>query len=299
MDQSKFESLTEETWEEIARKMWELSTTKIIKQLKVSKMINDFSRLENILKLKEVIPNSEIVFDFKYDKTKFQFPSWNFKMYTKAVKCVYRGREWNFEQIDNWEDENICCFFDIKQIKNSSYVILKIHPFIWKDLVIKKRSWVDDWIKPYIDELKKDTETNNDLFIIADLNNLEIYLSLSDIEKYSSLLKYFKHIIILILPIDLGNQESIAEINNVPKQYHYELCTYYRKDVKFDFSNLIDPRFENLSIKYLWFSYEIKIKRSKSTSNELVSELNITTINLMSRQMIKTDSEYLKQLLYE
>ena len=103
MDQFKFKSLTEETSEEITRKIWDLSTSKNIKQLKVSKMINNFSSLENLLKLKEAIPNTVIVFDFKYNKTIYVYPSWEFKMNSKAVTCVFKGREWNFEQIDNWD----------------------------------------------------------------------------------------------------------------------------------------------------------------------------------------------------
>ena len=170
--------------------------------------------------------------------------------------------------------------------------------YYWSNLVIKERNWVDDWIKPYIDELKKKTETNDDFFIIADLNNMAIHiLFLSGIEKYSSIWKHFKHIIISIS--DLRSKESIEKINNLPKQHHYEFRTYYDKDTKYDFLNLIDPRFENLSIRYSWYPYEIKIKRSSSTSNELASKLSITAINKMNRQMIKTDSKYLKQFLYE
>ena len=226
-------------------------------------------------------------------------PSWRFEMIAKAITCVFNGREWNFEQIDNWVVDHIWRFTDIKPIKNSSYAILKMDWFIWNNLVIKESSWVDDWRKPYIDELKKNTETNDDLFIIADLNNQAINFELYDIEKYSLLLKYFKHIIILIWPSDLRSKELIEKINNLPKQCHYELKTYYTKGVKYDFLNLIDPKFENLSIKYIGYPYEIKIKRSNSTSNKLVSKWNITAFNKINRQMIKTDSEYLKQFLYE
>ena len=172
----KFESLTEEIWEEITRKIWELSTTKNIKQLKVSRMINNFSSFENLLKLNEEIPNTEIVFDFKYEKTEFQYSYWDFKMNSKAVTWVFKGREWNFEQIDNWDiKDDLWRFIDIKLIENSSYAVFKMNEFIWSNLVIKERSWVDDRIKPVIDELKKNTETNDDLFIIADLNNLEMH----------------------------------------------------------------------------------------------------------------------------
>ena len=299
MDQSKFESLTEETSEEITRKIWDLSITKIIKQLKVSNMIKDFSSFENLLKLKEAIPNIVIVFDFKYEKTKSQNPSWRFKMNSKAVTCVFKGREWNFEQISNWDVKyDLWSFFDIKQIENSSYAFLKMNEFIWKNLVIKERSWVDDWRKPNIDELKKNTETNDDLFIIADLNNLGINLYFNKIEKYSSIFKYFQHIIIWIWLSDLKNKESINKINNLPKQHHYDLRTYYNKDTKYDFLNLIDPRFENISLEYPGYPYEIKIKRSNTTLNKLASKWSITTTNQMNRQMIKTDSEYLRKLLF-
>ena len=56
-------------------------------------------------------------------------------------------------------------FFDIKPIENSSYAILKMNWFNWRNLVIKERSWVEDWRKPYIDVLKKNTETNDDLIL--------------------------------------------------------------------------------------------------------------------------------------
>ena len=299
MDQFEFQSLTEEKLEEITRKMWDLSTTKNIKQLKVSKMIDDFSSFENLLKLKKAIPNTVIVFDFRYEKTKYLYPSWRFQMNLKAITCVFKGSEWNFEQIGDWVDYHIWFFSDIKPIENSSYTILKINRFVWSNLVLKERSWVDDWIKFYIDELKKDTETNDDFFIIANLNNLEIHLWLNKIEKYTSIFKYFKHIIIWIWLSDLRNKESISKINNLPKQYHYELRTEYdEKDAKYDSLNLIDPRFENLSIEYFGYPYEIKINRSNSTSNELVSKWSITAINRMNRQMIKTDSEYLERLLF-
>ena len=299
INQLNFESLTEETSEEIIRKIWDLSITKNIKQLKVLKIIEDSSSFENLLKLKESIPNTEIAFDFKYNKTKFKYPSWDFKMKGKAVTCLFKGREWNFEQIDKWDDDYIWRFFDIKQIENSSYAILMINWFAWNNLVIKERSWVDDWRKSYIEELKNNTETNDDLFIIADLNNIEIYLSLSEIDKYSSILKYFKHIVIWMQSFELRNKKSIEKINNLPKQCHYELRTDYIKGAKYDFSNLIDPRFENLSIRYSTYPYEIKIKRSNSTSDEQVSKWSMTAINRMNRQMIMTDSEYLKQFLYE
>ena len=299
INQLKFESLTEETSEEIIRKIWDLSITKIIKQLKVSNMIKDFSSFENLLKLKEVNPNIVIVFDFKYEETKSQNPSWRFIMNSKAVTCVLKGREWNFEQIRNWDVKyDLWSFFDIKQIENSSYAFLKMNWFEWRNLVIKERSWVDDWIKSCIDELKKNTETNDDLFIIADLNNLAIYLHFSDINKYSSILKYFKHIIISIWLFELWNKTIIEEINNLPKQHQFDLRWYYYKDTKYDFLNLIDPRFENLSIRYSGYPYEIKIKRPKSKSNEPISKWSIVTINRMNRQMIKTDSEYLRKLLF-
>ena len=296
MDPDKFESLTEETSEEITRKIWDLSTTKRIKQLTVSKMINNFSSFENLLKLKEVIPNTEIVFDFKYNKTEYLYPSWRFKKNSKDVTCVFKGREWNFEQINNWDTSHDWTFSDIKPIENSSYAVLKTNWLYWRNLVIKERSWVDDWRKPYIDELKKSTETNDDIFIIADLNNLEIHLYISEINKHSSILKYFKHIIIWIWFSELKNKKSIEKINNLPKQHHYELRAYSEKDTKYDSLKLIDPRFENLSIEYVWYPYEIKIKRSNSTPNEQVSKWGITTINRMNRQMIKTDSEYLRIL---
>ena len=297
IDQSKFESLTEETSEEITRKIWDLSTTKYIKQLKVSNMIKDFSSFENLLKLKEMIPNIVIVFDFKYEKTKYLHPSWNFKMNWKAVTCVFKGRDWEFEIIYGHFD-HIWCFSDIKQIENSNYAVLKIDWFDWNNLVMKERNWVDDWRKSYIDELKKNTETNDDLFIIADLNNLEIHLWVSEIEEYSLHLKYFKHITIWISLSVLRNKGSIEKINNLPKQHHYEVRTYYKKDNKYDFLNLIDPRFEKLSIWYSRYPYEIKIKRSNSTSNELVSKWSISTINTMNRRMTKTDSEYFIKLLF-
>ena len=121
---------------------------------------------------------------------------------------------------------------------------------------------------------------------------------MSEIEKYSSILKYFKHIIILIQLSELRNKKSIKKIKNLPKQHHYELRTDYEKGAKYDLLNLIDPRFENLSIRYLGYPYEVKIKRSNSKSNELVSKLSITAINRMNKQMIKSDSEYLKELLF-
>ena len=299
MDQSKFESLAEETSEEITRKIWDLSITKNIKQLKVSNMIKDFSSFENLLKLKEMIPNIKILFDFKYEKTKSQNPSWRFIMNSKAVTCVFKGREWNFEQIRNWDVKyDLWSFFDIKQIENSSYAFLKMNEFIWKNLVIKERSWVDDWRKPNIDELKKNTETNDDLFIIADLNNLSMHFHFDRINYYSPILKYFKHIIKWIWLFELKNKESIENINNLPKQHHYDLRTYYNKDTKYDFLNLIDPRFENISLEYPGYPYEIKIKRSNTTLNKLASKWGITTTNQMNRQMIKTDSEYLRKLLF-
>ena len=132
MDPFEFESLTEETSEEITRKIWDLLITKNIKQLKVSNMIKDFSSFENLLKLKEVIPNTEIVFDFKYIKTESKDPSWYIEMNTKAVTLVFKGREWNFEQIDNWDVDYYWAFSDIKPIKNSSYSILKMNWFYLK-----------------------------------------------------------------------------------------------------------------------------------------------------------------------
>ena len=301
IDPFKFESLTEETSEEITRKILDLSTTKYIKQLKVSNMIKDFSCYENLLKLKEVIPNTVIVFDFKYNQTESQNPSWYIEISGKTVTCVYKGSELDFEQIDKWGDDNIWSFNDIKQIENSCYAILKMNEFIWYNLVIKERSWIDDWRRPYIDELKKSTETNDDLFIIADLNNLILPFWLNKIEYYSPIFKYFKHIIIRISLYDLRKKKLVDKINNLPKQYHYEVRSYYYKGVKYDFLNLIGLRFENLSIKYIGYPYEIKIKRSKrsnSTPNEQVSKWGITAINKMNRQMIKTDSKYLKELLF-
>ena len=300
MDQSKFESLTEETSEEITRKIWDLSITKIIKQLKVSNMIKDFSSFENLLKLKEAIPNIVIVFDFKYEKTKSQNPSWRFIMNSKEVTCVFKGREWNFEQIRNWDVKyDLWSFFDIKQIENSSYAFLKMNEFIWKNLVIKERSWVDDWRKPNIDELKKNTETNDDIFIIADLNNLEMHSKFNKIKYYYPILKYFKHIIKWIWLYELWNKTFIEEINNLPKQHQFDLRICYNKDTKYDFLNLIDPRFENLSIEYFGYPYEIRIKRSNSTSNELALKWSITRINLMNKQIIMTDSENLKAFLFK
>ena len=222
-------------------------------------------------------------------------------MNSKAVTWVFKGREWNFEQIDNWVVDYYYYYWyfsDIKLIKNCSYAILKMNWFDWRNLVIKESNWVDDWRKPYIDKLKKNTETNDDLFIIADLNNIAIYLHLRWIEHNSSFLKYFKHIIIWIRPSELRNKELIERINNLSKQYHYELRTEYYRYSKYDFLNLIDARFKNLSINYRGYPYEIKINKTNSTSNELVSKWSITAINRMKRQMIKTDSEYLIKLLF-
>ena len=114
-------------------------------------------------------------------------------------------------------------------------------------------------------------------------------MDLSDIKYYSPILKYFKHIRIWKSPFDLRSKKLIEKINNLPKQHHYELRTDYFKYSKYGFLNLINPRIENLSIEYEGYPYEIKIKRSNSTSNKLVSKWSITTINEMNRRMIKTD----------
>ena len=118
-------------------------------------MIKDFSGFENLLKLKETILNTVIVFDFRYDKTLNIDSNWYLEINSKAITCVFKESEWNFEQIYHEDINYFWCFSGIKPIKNSSYVILKMKRFVRSNLVIKERSWVDDWRKYYIDKLKK------------------------------------------------------------------------------------------------------------------------------------------------
>ena len=257
-----FSELTEGLVEEIIEKIQQLLLNGNINKLTVKGKNFTLPNANYLSVIEKALPQIKISLDF-WDKYKL-----NTKINARQVICVFQGREWCLKSTDErfskfrWEATNI------EQDRDSKAIALKSERIYFKSFNFSGRIRPSNAKQSFIKKLKKNTESNNDLYIIADVNTLSFYLSLKKLKDYEEILKYFKHISISLSNCDLDYENNFDIINALSKDKAYELNIDAVDWKEFTIFNKIDSSFKDMKINLTKKGLTIKILKSRSTPEE-------------------------------
>ena len=217
---------------------------------------------------------------------------------SKTLACIFQENEWNFESNYPYLIGIFSQFTDFKQIKNENLVVLKVQNFVTNAIAVKYENISDDKMQPHIDDLKKRTKSSDDVFIIADANDMVFNLDLDKLDEYSSILKNFKVISINLRCAENEIKQKIIILNKLPKQLKYKvLINRSDKFINKNLLDLIDDSFEDITIVDKYF--EIKIEKSRSTSDKKETCKKYIVWNKKSFKRSSVDAKQLAKMIKE
>ena len=217
---------------------------------------------------------------------------------SKTLAWIFKGNEWNFESNYPYLIKIIWRFTDFKLILNENLVILKIQNFITNAIAVKHKNISDDRMQPHIDDLKKSTKSNDDVYIIADANDMMFNLDLDKLEDYSSILKNFKLISIDLKRVEKEIKQKIRTLNKLPRQLKYRvIINRTDKLINKNLLHVVDDSFEDITIVDKYF--EIKIEKSRNASDKKETYKNYIVWNKKSFKRSRVDAKQLAKMIKE
>ena len=290
---SKYEDLNEE----VTQKILEMPVFDGVKEMRVIRKMNNLLSIKNSFRIAKQFPLVKILIWIYYKFAKSDYRNL-LHIRSNTLAFIFQGDEWNFESCYQCLMEINWKFSDFKLIENKNLVVLKIQSCETNGLVAKHKNILDCRVQPHIDDLKKSTISNDDLFVITDSNDMEFFLDLDKLEEYSEILKHFKLINIVLKCFEEDIRQRIEVINSLPKQYKYKIFIIQTDMfINEDGFNLIDNRFEDMTI----VAKNFEIKRIKPRSVYVQTESNKKYIawNLTSFKKSIVEIEQLTKLIKE
>ena len=218
----------------------------------------------------------------KFSKTKISSSIWyifdkkfegkTLRLDSKQISIVFKGKEWGLEILGKFPWAwNIWNFLDFKPVEDKDLVIIKVGSFTWLNASPNINHRSDNKKLPYIEELIMKTKNNEEMYIVADTNKLNILSNIDIIEKNISAFKYCNQINIDMQNSTHSLNENLDKINNLPKQYNYMIEISNIKEFSdangFD---MIDCNFENLVIntesyfiRIISHNHSLEVKKAK------------------------------------
>ena len=213
----EFEDLNEEVTQQV---LW-TPLFESVKEIWIVRSVINLTSIENIFRIAEQHSHINVIAGVDYNYNKDFQNTWAIE--SRALILIFNGIELKFEGLSSslltWE----CHFNEIKLIDDGNLAIINPEDFYFDNVVATLSNDLNNKVQKSIDELKIETESNDDLFIIVDSNNMKFYLELEKLKKYYSILKYFKTICIKIECKNSDVKQKIIMLNNLPKEYKYEV----------------------------------------------------------------------------
>ena len=248
--------------EELIDEIWGLSLFENAHRLEVNGSVTSFSEISYLSRIKQQFLKLEILFDFYSRRGNIEWDGHDWiKTNSRLITLVAKGEERIFHISEGkWSVSDILDLeFDEKEniaIINCGYITLS-------NVILQTNSKSEIKDQKLIDKLKEKTKLENSQYIIVDTSTLELEISAFEIEKYTTIAKYFKSIYIRIIKEKSEYNEEIEEINILPKQWSLKIWIDNIKDfINSDALNLIDQDFDQVIVE----SDEFKIKLIKSNS---------------------------------
>ena len=156
---------------------------------------------------------------------------------------------------------------DLEFNEAESIAIIKWGNIMLRNVLLETNSKSEIKDQTLIDKLKEKTGWEKYYYIIVDTSKLELQTNAFEIEKCTTIVKYFKFINIKIDETESEYKEEIEEINKLPKQWSIRIKIDDIRDfVNSDALNLIDQDFNQIIVES-WRS-KIKLIKSNSRSRE-------------------------------
>ena len=248
--------------EELIDEIWGLSLLENAHWLKVIGNVEAFSEINYLSRIKQQFPKLEILFDFQSWRCIKGIRLERITTNSRLITLVTKGEEriFHISGDNKWlVDKIVDLHFNEKEniaIINWGWIAL------WNAILqTNSKSEIKD--QRLIDKLKKKTRSENSQYIIVDTSKLELQANTFQIEKYTTIAKYFKFINIDLNQTNSKYKIEIEEINKLSKQWSIRIQTKNIQDfVNSDALNLINQDFNQIIVE----SRELKFKLIKSNS---------------------------------
>ena len=253
-------SISEEQIDEI----WRQSLLENAHRLEVIWKVETLSEFSYLSRIKQQFPKLEMNFLFftrrycmneRYLNNEIYINSWLITLVTNGVERIFHNSE-----DKKWMVRDI---FGLEFNEKENIAIINWGEIIFQNVVLQINSKSEIKDQTLIDKLKEKTRSEKDYYIIVDTSKLELQTNAFEIEKCTTIAKYFKIINIKIDEIESEYKEEIEEINKLPKQWSIRIKISNIQDfINSDALNLIDQDFNLIIVE----SKEFKIKLIKSNS---------------------------------
>ena len=251
------------TSEELIDEIWRLSLLENAHRLKVDGNVKTLSKISNLSRIKQQFPKLEILLNvflwrnnIKWDRNS------QININSKLITWVANGEEriFHIRGDKKWYVGKIVGLEFIEK----EFIAIINWGWIWlQNVILQTNSKSEIKDQTLIDKLKEETRLEDSQYIIVDTSTSELEINAFEIEKYTTIAKHFKIIIINIKETKSEYKEEIEEINKLPKQWSIRIWVVNIHDfVNSDALNLIDQDFNQIIVE----SWRLKIKLIKSNS---------------------------------
>ena len=132
----------------------------------------------------KLYPQIKIDFTFDYTNNLCNETDIDIRINAKEYACIFKGRKWYFDShIGGW----IYVSWDpkiLKPFKNKNVVVLKAKKITSWWMNLKKKSETENADEKVVEKLMKSTESNEDLFIIAEMSTLVLKPKIEEVDRY-------------------------------------------------------------------------------------------------------------------
>ena len=288
------ENIVDDITDDIVEEILRQPLLENIKQLNIVLFINNFSSIENLLKIYENFKHLKIEIRFKYNWEQFEYSfNWYFK--DSQLGCIFKGREcWLEAFYEKW-NRSLLNFTDFIPVENEDFVVLKISNCIFYKLVLISNQILNKRMQSTVNKIKRLTEFNDDFYIIIDRKKVALFPIHPEPSWYIPIFKYFNLIELSIWPLKPSWEEKIKMINELPKDCYYEVRANVYDLLKSKAYNLIDSSFETIVVKTK--RYIIRFKNLNSIDDNKDSKRMFTVFDNYSLRLSVVDSKKLKEML--
>ena len=141
------------------------------------------------------------------------------KTFNDALTLVHKGKERHFKICRN-KASDYQWFSELIQSENEFFVGLKLSTFKFENLTIKQEFEISKENEELLSNLKQRSETDDDIYMIADKRKLEVAVSLSSPWRNIEHLANWKKVSIEASSLD--TETSIQYLKCLPKHLRYE-----------------------------------------------------------------------------